>query len=813
MKRSLLLISMATAALMAGASQWDNGQWSVVLDNNVLDVKHGGEILFHDVFASVTYNLAGEETEYTIKSNSGITPTEAQTDISDEFGSGISYTLSYSDGHAVMTHRFNFYDSHPYFIVNVELKSADGTARVESRHMEPFSAARSSYPCGSSNTNMRSLQILADNETWDPMRSYRFGSTSKTSSEVTAIFDAETRRGVVVGSVDHDKWKSGIQLDTKTGGRLASMQVLSGWTDPVLTKDVLPHGKVKGETVSSSRFMVGVFDDWRDGLDTFAEANTLVQPRRVWKGGTPVGWNSWGNMMNHINYDGVLETARFIQEQLRPLGFYGKDGKIAISLDSFNDNVGSSNLSYLGNKLFAEGKVQVGKNEYIDGWNMSLGMYGGMVVWDWTLGSKIPGTGLGGTRDYYWNDVLLKVNGEKFYYNGEGAKALACDPTHPAWRANMENQFAKWARLGAKYVKMDFMNAPMREGDSWYNPDITTGVMAYNYGMEIVRELSDKYDMYVVLSMAPMFPYQYAHARRTCCDAWGRLGESERVMNAISYAWWTDKFYINDPDQMTLHQNEQNHSETIGENRVRVTSGMCTGAFIFGDNLSDHCYYTDNTDNHNKGEICGYPAESRERALQLLGNADINEYVRNNDGSFRPVEGDNQDVFAIRKSEALFVRDTPQYLYLAVFNWSSSSEFKGTAAFERIGIKATNVGKIKELWSGDEIIPSDEGIDYAIPACDVKVYRITKNDYVPDESAIDEITASAAASLSAVISGGLCRVSSSEPLTGVEILDMSGKTVASSAAAEFEISVAPGIYIVNCRMASGARRAVKAVAK
>ena len=57
MKRSLLLISMATAALMAGASQWDNGQWSVVLDNNVLDIKHGGEILFHDVFASVTYRI------------------------------------------------------------------------------------------------------------------------------------------------------------------------------------------------------------------------------------------------------------------------------------------------------------------------------------------------------------------------------------------------------------------------------------------------------------------------------------------------------------------------------------------------------------------------------------------------------------------------------------------------------------------------------------------------------------------------------------------------------------------------------------
>ncbi|MDE6496348.1 MAG: hypothetical protein K2L30_08965 [Duncaniella sp.] len=817
MKRNLLLISMMTGALMMGATQWDNGRWSLVHEDNRLDISYDGKQIFPDVFSTVTYNLAGDDTEYTMKSNADMTAEVTAETVSDEFGNGMSYVFSYTDGHGVMKQRINIYDEHPYLIVGATIEAKDG-GRVESRKMIPFATGKSAYPLPG--TAQRILWVPFDNESHTlRYKSSKFGSTVKspegwaldTSSEVSAIYDPASREGIVVGSVDHDKWKSGITIGHKTGGRVPKLECLSGWTDYNLTKDAIPHGKVKGETVASARYMVGYFDDWREGMNTFGDANNLVAPRFKWEKGNPVGWNSWGNMMDHINYDGVYETAKFMHENLRDHGFFGRDSVITVSLDSFNGNVGELNLWKLGTKIFSNGTYQDGR-ETKQGWNMALGMYGGMVVWSWTLDSKIDGTGLNGTRDYYWKDVALKVNGKYYGYNG--ADSYAIDPTHPAMRANLEKAFSDWARNGTKYVKMDFMNAAIHEGDSWYDPEVTTGVMAYNRGMEIVRELAEKYDMYIVLAMSPLFPYQYAHGRRTCCDRWGRLGESEFVMNAVSYGWWTDRLYtVNDPDQMTMCQNDHNASETLGENRARATTGMATGAFIFGDTFSDHCYYTNSNGNHDRGDVVGYPAESRRRAIEIMGNEDINRYVRENIGSFMPVEGDNPS--SSQEAETLYMRDTEQYFYLAVFNWSHSVERKGTVEYSRLGIDPANVGTVKELWTGDEVIPGDKGLDYSVPAADVRVYRISKLDYVPGESAIENVEAEDSR-LSVEIAGGVCRIASSEAVRAVTVYDMAGSAVAAVSGenvTELPADLSHGVYLVSCRMAStGAVRTVKAVA-
>lgn len=820
MKRNLLLISMMTGALaMMAATQFDNGKWSLVHDNNRLDITYDGQAKFANVYATVTYNLAGDDTQYTIKSNSGRDADISSESISDEFGEGTRYIFSYTDGRAVMKQNICIYNDHPYLIVGATIAATDG-GRVESRKMIPFATGSSSYPLGEG-TTQRILWVPFDNESHTlRYKSSKFGATVKSpegwlldvSSEVSAIYEPQSRKGIVIGSVDHDKWKSGITIEHKTGGRVPKIECLSGWTDYNLTKDALPHGKVKGTEVASARYMVGCFDDWREGMDTFGYANNLVVPRPEWGKGNPIGWNSWGNMMNHINYDGVYETAQFMHENLRQYGFHDNDDQITISLDSFNGNLGDIKIYELGTKTFKNGTYREGR-ETKEGWNMVLGMYGGMVVWSWTLGNKVDGTGLNGTRDYTWGDVALKVNGEVY---GHGTDALAMDPTHPAVRANLEWAFAQWARSGTKYIKMDFVNAAIREGDSWYDPEITTGTMAYNYGMKIVMELAEKYDMYVVLAMSPLFPYQYAHGRRTCCDRWGRLGESEFVMNAISYGWWTDRLYtVNDPDQMTMCQNEQNASETLGENRARATSGMASGAFIFGDNFSDHCYYTDDTKSHSKGQVCGYPAESRRRAIQIMGNRDINDYVRNNVGSFRPVEGDHPSLS--QDAENLYMRDTPQYLYLAIFNWNYSTELKGNVSFERLGIDPSNVGTIKELWSGDEVQPVDNGISYSMPLGDAIVYRITKLDYVPDPSAVETVIADEETSLKAEITAGVCNVESPCGINAVTIYDMTGIAVASTVAAgettvTLPADVTAGIYIVSCRLADGTSRSVKAVA-
>ena len=113
---------------------------------------------------------------------------------------------------------------------------------------------------------------------------------------------------------------------------------------------------------------------------------------------------------------------------------------------------------------------------------MVLGMYAGpMCLWPWALDGKIEGTGSGANPTYYGKHIALKVNGENYPMPCNGA--LAVDPTHPAVKLNIEKFMKKWAGWGVKYVKADFLNCGIIEGDSWYDPEITTGVMAYNYGM------------------------------------------------------------------------------------------------------------------------------------------------------------------------------------------------------------------------------------------------------------------------------------------------------------------------------------------
>lgn len=808
---------MVAAVTGMSAAEFNDGKWTLSHENSRLDISYGGKEIFANVFASSTYNMVGDPTDYTIVTNQASAATFTSEDITDEFGSGKSYVITCSDDRVVMKQRFNIYPGYPYMIVGQSIESRSD-AQVESRRMVPFASNTSSYPLEGT-SKQRILWVPFDNESHTlRYKSSAFGSdvkspegwSLKTSSEVSAIFDPDSRVGVVIGSVDHDTWKSGISIEHKNGGRVPKVECLSGWTDYNLTKDLIAHGKVKGRSVASARYMVGVFDDWRDGMDQFGEANNVVAPRFEWTRGNPVGWSSWGNQMQYINYDGVYDSAEFMKNNLFDLGFHDREGKISISLDSFNGNIGDQGLYKLGTKVFGDKPYKDGFQTK-QGMNMNLGMYGGMVVWSWTLGSKIPGTGLNGTRDYTWGDVVLKVNGDVY---GHGSDALAIDPTHPAVRANLEKSFADWALNGTKYVKMDFMNAAVREGDSWYDPNVTTGIQAYNYGMKIVRELAEKYDMYVVLAMSPLFPYQYAHGRRTCCDRWGRLEESEFVMNAISYGWWTDRLYtVNDPDQMTMCQNGHNASETMGENRVRATTGMATGAFIFGDTFSDRCYYTDDNNGHQNGQVVGYPAESRKRAIEIMGNNDINQYVRENTGSFRPVEGGNPSTK--QESEKFFVRETDQYIYLAVFNWSSLISTSGTVKFDRLGIDKSNVGPIKELWSGQEVAPAADGVAYSVPKGDTVVYRITKLDYDGVETVVadaDDIKVSAA------YRSGQFIVTANSPISIAEVYDLAGAQIASvscqgSTSTNIEAEIIPGTYIVSCRLANGVSKAVKLIVR
>lgn len=806
---AILTAILTAPCVIAADFKATEGDWTIEIPESTasLTISHRGKAIFNDAYAAATYNYAGEDASLTVSSlHPSAMPEVRVTDVTDCFGDGKTYEIRYATGDIVLTHRLSFYSAIPYMTAQVTVESADGRT-LQSGSLTALAAGAPSAPLNGASNRM--VWVPFDNDGHLKYEINQLKDNSEcTSHEVGYVFDGESRRGIIAGSVDHDTWKSGVTIAGTSGYKLEKFECLSGLTN-YFTRDALPHGKVSGTSVSSARFFVGVYDDWREGLNDYGEANTKVVPKAPWTGGNPMGWSSWGVQQNYINYDGVVESARFIKENLFDAGFHNADGRTVISLDAFaTDNISSANLYKLGTKVFGEGTYRDGR-ETKEGTNQILGEYcGPLVAWEWALDSKVPGTGLNGTPDYTYRDIALRVNGEPYKVSSNGGCAV--DPTHPGVKANIEFFMKQFATNGTKYIKADFLNNGIIEGDRWYDPSVTTGVQAYNYGMKLLYDEAMKYGMYIVESISPIFPYQYAHGRRTCCDRFSEIGETEYVMNAMSYGWWTDRLYtVNDPDQLVMCKAGHGARETLGENRARATSGMCTGAFIFGDNFSEKVVYTDDN-GHTRGDVVGYPEESRTRALTIMGNSAINEYVRENTGSFMPVDGHKPS--SGQSAESIFVRRTDKAVYVAVFNYGRIFSSSGRIELSRIGMQPEDAGTVTELWSGDEVTLSDGGLDYSVPAKDVKVFRIM----LAGQSGIAETSAATDTTLRVTRVGHKTfAITCNTDIASYRVYDITGKCILSDCAtAPCTVSLdgyAGGIYIVSATLADHTSATAKIV--
>lgn len=222
------------------------------------------------------------------------------------------------------------------------------------------------------------------------------------SFEVTSIFNGGSQNGLVIGSVEHDTWKSAIRMVGSRDNRsITKLECYSGASHSA-TRDDKVHGSIKSTTVKSSRMFVGFFDDWRLGMETFGEANAAVVPKREWTKGTPFGWNSWGGMSTHVNYEGVLSASDFVKEYLQGKGGFGASGVVFVGLDSYWDNLNWEQLEDFARHCIANGQVP--------------GIY-----WtpfnDWFPDNERD---IEGNNGYKYSQSHLKVNGQKRKLYGAG---------------------------------------------------------------------------------------------------------------------------------------------------------------------------------------------------------------------------------------------------------------------------------------------------------------------------------------------------------------------------------------------------------
>ncbi|MCD8288853.1 MAG: alpha-galactosidase [Prevotella sp.] len=762
------------------AQKINEGAWNVVLDESTktITVSNGGKVIFQDARAEADCAPEGMEMS-TLRSTEAADVFFSQDATEDCFGSGRAYVFTYCfDSGIKMMQTLDFYDGTDYMICSLSLTRDDG-GTVKSNRMSPL-WSESTVEFLPQDKNNRMIFVPWDNDGFISYSNNYLHNNDMYSHAVTAVYNYTTRYGVVAGAVDHDLWKSAVRVNPSEYYKVDAFALVSGYTDAD-TRDVtdgftMPHGTVVGDTISSSRFMVGCFDDWRRGLETFGDACALVEPRREWDGGKPYGWNSWGVMATKVSYQGTVDTGDFLKENLVPLGFHDNEGRIVLSLDSWwNENFTSSQISDFV--------------AYCDENDMIPGLYYGPFCYfggsEESLNNIVPGT----DGAYKYKDIALKQNGQYKLLDG----AYCLDPTHTGTKLAMVYNIDRFKKWGIKYLKCDFMSQGAIEADSW--SDASTGVEAYNKGMKFfLKQLGD--DVYVNLSIAPIFPYQYAHGRRISCDAWGTINDTKYEMNSLSYGWWLNQIYFaNDPDHLVLKGDSKlvggnvEGYETDGINRARLTSGLVTGAFLLGDNFSD------NVD-------AGYPELSREQAVKLLSNENINEIPRTC-GSFRPVEGSASGT----GQEKIFSYNTGKYLYVAVFNYDESLGGTGTIDFDRIDTDADDVAAIEELWTGTEVMASETGFSYSVPYRDARMYRLS----LSYGAGIKTVQKDGGIS----ITGGKESVTAESPggVKRLSVYDIQGKTMTERFGCEKSLSVrmpsVKGIYLIKTETADGEVRVVK----
>lgn len=525
----------------------------------------------------------------------------------------------------------------------------------------------------------RALYVPFDNDMWARFNAQPLQQANFTSSEVTAVYNNDSYSGLVIGSLEHTVWKTGINVKAN-GNNSFSVSAFGGFADSNITHDKIPHGLVTTTDTScvSPRLLVGKFTDWRKGMEVYASHNSDKYYYGIpsWKKATPVGWNSWGAIQNKITLDKAKRVIDFFADSCK--GYRSANGALYIDLDSFWDNMIKGGL---------DGDVSELKQfvAYCKSKGVKPGIYWAPFT-DWgKYDRKIEGS------DYTYAQAWLKQNGKPVEVDG----AYAMDVTHPATKARINWCLTHLKNLGFKMIKIDFLGHGALEADRFYDTTVTTGMQAYKTGMQCVtKALGNKMLVYAAISPT-MATAPYVHMRRIACDAFSAIDNSEYTLNSTGYGWWQSHLYnFVDADHVVFNR------ESEGANRARLASALVTGTLIAGDDFSSYGPWAD-------------------AAKRLLQDKELLKVIK--DGrSFKPVEANTGN-----KGIELFAKsgyDKTYYAYLAVFNFSNAPRTY-TLSLSRLEAELGPVVNAAELFTKTNEKWQDT-IQITIPPSDARIYLI-----------------------------------------------------------------------------------------
>lgn len=640
-----------------------NSRISYDLHSGKYSVWVNSKIMIKDAFS--WYEDAQQPDTEKIRRSFTIAPLKDQT------GTGKQYVIT-SSGNGIKKQQFFYvYNGDNGFYTALVLR---GTG-ARSRSMSPLTTTALQFPV---KDTIRAVHVPFDNDTWVKYSTEDLPAASFTSAEVTAVYNTVNNNGLVIGSVEHNNWKTGIALKGTTAQQ-TMLSVIAGWTDSIGTRDNIPHGMVSsGDTLCASpKIYVLPGSDWRTGMEQYAQANRKAEPRYIfnWTAAKPFGWNSWGSMQTKLSLAKAKKVVDFFADSCK--GFRNADHTLYIDLDSYWDNLTTNGMTGDFSQLAAF-------SAYCKARGFKPGIYWAPFV-DWGKSPrKVEGS------QFNYQDTWTKVNGQ--YHELDGARAM--DPTHPATRERIAFLIKRFKDAGFEMIKIDFIGHAAIEADSFYDPTVHTGMQAFRKGMEyLVDQLDGKMLVYAAIS-PNIATGRYVHTRRIACDAFKNIDETAYTMNGTSYGWWQNWLYdFSDADHVVFE------GAADGPNRARLLSGIVTGSLITGDDFS----------------VYGHASEA---AKQFLQNQDLLEVARQG-GVFRPVDHHSRD-----QSSNIFVKNSGRYTYVAVMNYAPTSA-TFSLNLQQAGLSVKEAYTAKELFSG-KISTQNKTMQITLPAADAVIYRLER---------------------------------------------------------------------------------------
>ncbi|SFE43491.1 hypothetical protein SAMN05518672_106111 [Chitinophaga sp. CF118] len=660
-----------------------NGHVRIIVHNGKVSYYFSNGAKLENTIASIEERTAG----YITSAGFGKHLTSVEH-VTDSFGIGTRLNITHEDEKIpfCFVQHITMYAS--FLLIDAVAEGGD----LETGNISPLSVLPVQQGSLSiTGSDPRILDVPFDNDNWVKVLTPKWPNANGISYEFSAVYDKYMLSGLVMGSLTHDFWKTGIVYRASaTTGFIDSLKIYGGAATedneslpPAYggldgTHDHAPHGIMKGNVVSSPLIYLSGSRDIRKTFEDYGKANTIVAGKLTWKGYAPVYWNSFG-VEGVLGYSKVMMPAGVIKisDFIHSLDNFNKYAKPVLSIDSYDQGIYTTDL------LASLGKY--GKKR-----NQQMGFYFiPFALWTWK--NSIDQQTLNGTTTLLQDVVLRDKDRNPILYKKGDWAAYPLDPTHPATRQYIITQLQKAKAIKATFIKIDFLTAGSLESSVRFDKSVRSGMQAYNMGMKMLKALVDSImgpDIFITMAISPMFPHQYAHTRFVSTDVYSHLrddqpgfphwGSTEASLSAGSHLWWVQGTlwpYTN-LDVAVMQRFQQNQELTEQEVKVRIYAMMTMGSIL-----------GDGSDFREK--------LATERAKKYLDNADVCKFF-SQPKVFTPLrmsDGESMD----QQMSFYLKGDTTM---VALFNFSKEQQFKETLFLKDLGL---DHGKylMKEFLSGE----------------------------------------------------------------------------------------------------------------